>query len=142
MPVHVERHFGPLDQLQLVTAADMKAIGNLVRERIYRRTISGLDAAGARAALTARVVRCLVAAIDAERGVTYHAGLAFDDRCSLASERKIQTHPCSLPCQKDAIDARCARSQDGTTSIRNHTQTDDIAVLWKMTNYTPFTLSL
>jgi hypothetical protein len=46
-----------------------------------------LDAGGARAALSARVVRCLVAAIDADRGVTYRAALAFDERCALIGEQ-------------------------------------------------------
>jgi hypothetical protein len=30
--------------------------------------------------LSARVVRCLVAAIDAEQGITYHAALSFEPR--------------------------------------------------------------
>lgn len=44
--IHLERHFGPLNQLQLVTAQDMKQIGLFVRERIVRRTQAGMDANG------------------------------------------------------------------------------------------------
>ncbi len=74
-----------------VSVVDLSPSGALIEGsrplRPGTRVEVQLDAAGARTAVTARVVRCLVAAIDAERGVTYHAGLAFDDRCSLASER-------------------------------------------------------
>jgi hypothetical protein len=44
--VHVERNFPALDELLLTTADDMREIGLLARERIYRRTISGVDAQG------------------------------------------------------------------------------------------------
>lgn len=46
MGIRVTRTFGPLDHLELVTAEDMREIGLLVRERIIRRTISGVDANG------------------------------------------------------------------------------------------------
>lgn len=39
-----------------------------------------------RDAVAARVVRCAVAAIDSERGVTYRAGLSFNDRCDWVRE--------------------------------------------------------
>lgn len=46
MSVKVERNFPALDQLALTTADDMREIGLLARERIYRRTVSGVDANG------------------------------------------------------------------------------------------------
>lgn len=39
-----------------------------------------LSCGGDRVNVPARVVRCLVAAIDADEGVRYHAGLAFEQR--------------------------------------------------------------
>ncbi len=44
--VKVERSFPALEDLTLTTADDMREIGLLVRERIYRRTVSGIDAEG------------------------------------------------------------------------------------------------
>lgn len=44
--VSVTRDFGNLADLQLVTAEDMRQVGLLIRERIVRRTLSGLNAAG------------------------------------------------------------------------------------------------
>jgi hypothetical protein len=35
---------------------------------------------GRRVVLPGRVARCLVAAIEADRGIIYHAGLSFDQR--------------------------------------------------------------
>ena len=46
--VTVTRNFPALDTLDLTTVDDMREIGLLVRERIYRRTISGVDADGQR----------------------------------------------------------------------------------------------
>lgn len=45
--ITVERNFPPLDQMELVTAEDMRELGLLARERIVARTISGVDANGA-----------------------------------------------------------------------------------------------
>lgn len=46
MSVKVERNFPALDEIALTTADDMREIGLLARERIYRRTVSGIDADG------------------------------------------------------------------------------------------------
>lgn len=46
MSVQVTRNFPALDALDLVSAEDMREIGLLVRERIYARTVSGVDADG------------------------------------------------------------------------------------------------
>lgn len=46
MSVKVERNFPALDEIALTTADDMREIGLLARERIYRRTVSGIDAEG------------------------------------------------------------------------------------------------
>lgn len=46
-----------------------------------------LQRAGRGAAVNARVLRCLVTAIDADAGVTYRAALAFDEACGLLSEQ-------------------------------------------------------
>lgn len=46
MAVTVRRNFAPLTQTVLITREDWQAIGVLARERIVRRTASGLDAAG------------------------------------------------------------------------------------------------
>lgn len=45
--VRIARNFGPLDQLELTTAEDMRELGLLARERIIARTIAGIDADGA-----------------------------------------------------------------------------------------------
>jgi hypothetical protein len=47
MAVSVKRNFKSLADLALVTAEDMREIGLLQRERIIRRTLSGVDASGA-----------------------------------------------------------------------------------------------
>jgi hypothetical protein len=47
MAVEVTRTFPALDELTLVTVDDMRQIGLLIRERIVRRTVSGVDALGA-----------------------------------------------------------------------------------------------
>jgi len=39
-----------------------------------------------RAHLAARVIRCAVAAIDRDRGITYRAALAFNESCSWVCE--------------------------------------------------------
>ena len=44
--VSVTRSFPALDTLELTTPEDMREIGLLVRERIYNRTISGVDVNG------------------------------------------------------------------------------------------------
>lgn len=46
MGLTITRNFGRLDHLELVTKDDMKQIGLLARERIVRRTLRGIDAAG------------------------------------------------------------------------------------------------
>lgn len=46
MPITVTRNFGPLDEIALVTRADMEQVGLLARELIVRRTLGGLDAEG------------------------------------------------------------------------------------------------
>jgi hypothetical protein len=46
VPVSIDRNFGPLDELQLTTADDMREIGLLAREQIITRTLSGTDATG------------------------------------------------------------------------------------------------
>ena len=45
--INVTRNFPALDTLVLTTAEDMREVGLLVRERIYTRTISGIDVDGA-----------------------------------------------------------------------------------------------
>lgn len=45
--VTISRNFTSLADLKLVTAADMREIGLLARERIVRRTLRGVDAHGA-----------------------------------------------------------------------------------------------
>ena len=45
--VSLTRNFGPLTDLELVSAEDMRELGLLARERIVRRTLSGIDAEGA-----------------------------------------------------------------------------------------------
>lgn len=47
MGVTVQRSFGPLDKLELVTVEDMRQIGLLAREQILRRTARGTDVHGA-----------------------------------------------------------------------------------------------
>lgn len=44
--ITVSRSFPALDTLQLTSVEDMREIGLLVRERIYRRTVSGTDVDG------------------------------------------------------------------------------------------------
>lgn len=45
--IHIDRNFEPLDQMELVTPADMRDVGLQAREIILRRTIAGMDAQGA-----------------------------------------------------------------------------------------------
>lgn len=45
--ISITRNFESLVDLKFVTAADMREIGLLARERIIRRTIAGTDATGA-----------------------------------------------------------------------------------------------
>jgi len=45
-----------------------------------------LETDARRGMVAARVVRCTVAAIDAESGVTYRAGLSFNDTCDWVRE--------------------------------------------------------
>ena len=45
-----------------------------------------LETDARRESVAARVVRCAVAAIDAESGVTYRAGLSFNDTCDWVRE--------------------------------------------------------
>ena len=45
-----------------------------------------LETDARRGTVAARVVRCAVAAIDAESGVTYRAGLSFNDSCDWVRE--------------------------------------------------------
>lgn len=45
--VEVTRSFGSLEDLQVVTAEDMREIGLLAREQILRRTLRGTDVHGA-----------------------------------------------------------------------------------------------
>jgi hypothetical protein len=45
-----------------------------------------LETEARRGMVAARVVRCAVAAIDAESGVTYRAGLSFNDACDWVRE--------------------------------------------------------
>ena len=74
-----------------VSVVDLSASGVLIEGprplRPGARVHVQLDVIGERTTLTARVVRCLVAAIDADLGVTYRAALAFDERCALVSEQ-------------------------------------------------------
>ncbi len=46
MGVTVTRNFPPLADLPLITQPDWQAAGQLLRERIVRRTIAGLDVQG------------------------------------------------------------------------------------------------
>lgn len=47
MSAKITRNFGPLDKLPLTDRALMREVGLLVRERIYRRTVSGQQTGGA-----------------------------------------------------------------------------------------------
>ncbi len=47
-----------------------------------------LSVAAGRVVVTARVVRCVVAAIDVEQGITYHAGLSFENRVEWPCEEE------------------------------------------------------
>lgn len=42
--VHIQRNFGNLEDLPIVTVDEMRELGLLMRERIVLRTISGIDA--------------------------------------------------------------------------------------------------
>jgi hypothetical protein len=44
--ITIDRNFGPLDQLELVTADDMRELGLQAREIIIRRTRQGIGADG------------------------------------------------------------------------------------------------
>lgn len=46
MSVTITRTIPDLTRLSLLTRADMREIGNLARERVIRRTASGLDSSG------------------------------------------------------------------------------------------------
>jgi hypothetical protein len=50
-----------------------------------------LSVAASRFVITAQVVRCSVAAIDAEQGITYQAGLSFERRFEWACEEETLT---------------------------------------------------
>src|ERR1043165_4461083 len=62
------------------------------------------------ARLSARVVRCSVCAVHPDRGLTYRAGLSFDEACEWDRERSthaeyavpIPGHSASNACSKDA----------------------------------------
>lgn len=83
-----------------VSLVDLSPSGALIEARRPLRPGTRvhvqLDSEGERTAVSARVVRCLVAAIDAERGITYRAALAFEDRCGLVSEEATH-HEYALP---------------------------------------------
>ena len=67
-----------------VRIVDLSASGALIEGarplRPGARVEMHLVLNGQRAALTAHVVRCLVATIDAHDGITYHAALSFECR--------------------------------------------------------------
>ena len=73
-----------------VVVVDLSPSGALVEAsrplRPGSRVHVQLDIGHLREALGARVLRCLVAAIDGEHGVTYRAALAFESRCCLLGE--------------------------------------------------------
>ena len=78
-----------------VAVVDISASGALIEVRRPLRPGARIEvhlhAAGERAALTARVERCLVAAIDQAEGVLYRAGLSFDEPCALVSARHARS---------------------------------------------------
>jgi hypothetical protein len=69
---------------------DLSARGALVEAARPLRPGSHVDVQletdARRGMVAARVVRCAVAAIDAESGVTYRAGLSFNDTCDWVRE--------------------------------------------------------
>ncbi len=69
---------------------DLSARGALVEAARPLRPGSHVDVQletdARRGMVAARVVRCAVAAIDAESGVTYRAGLSFNDACDWVRE--------------------------------------------------------
>ena len=73
-----------------VVVVDLSPSGALIEAskplRPGSRVQVQLEAGHASEAVGARVLRCLVAAVDGERGVTYRAALAFEERCSLVRE--------------------------------------------------------
>ena len=73
---------------------DLSARGALVEGRQPLRPGSYVDvhleSEARRETLAARVVRCAVAAIDAETGITYRAALAFTNSCDLVREVMTQ----------------------------------------------------
>jgi hypothetical protein len=74
---------------------DLSARGALVEAARPLRPGSHVDVQfetdARRGMVAARVVRCAVAAIDAESGVTYRAGLSFNDSCDWV--REVLTPP-------------------------------------------------
>ena len=76
---------------QWVVVIDLSPSGALVAGRRPLRPGGGVDvyfhAEGHRAAVRATVVRCAVAAMDADR-VIYHAGLSFEQRAEWVRERR------------------------------------------------------
>lgn len=73
-----------------VSVVDISLSGALIEGRRPLRPGAHIEvhlrAGAARAALMARVVRCLVSAIDGPDGVLYRSGLSFDEPCPFVSE--------------------------------------------------------
>ena len=73
-----------------LTIIDMSCAGALVEARRPLRPGSYVDlhleSEARRAMVAARVVRCAVAAIDSESGVTYRAALCFSESCDWVRE--------------------------------------------------------
>jgi PilZ domain len=73
---------------------DLSAYGALVEAARPLRPGSHVDlhleSDTRRRAITARVLRCTVAAIDSQSGVTYRAALSFNDTCDWVREASTQ----------------------------------------------------
>jgi hypothetical protein len=67
--------------------------------------------------VSARVVRCAVATIDAERGVTYHAALAFNSCCEWVREL-VTLNGYGFPAQGSAPAALTSDRGDGLPPMR------------------------
>lgn len=78
-----------------VTVIDLSARGALVEAERALRPNSHVDVYletdTQRRTVSAKVVRCAVAAIDSEAGITYRAGLSFIETCQWVREALTQT---------------------------------------------------
>jgi len=79
---------------QNVVVIDVSPSGALVEARSQLRPGAvvevQLEDEQRRTSVAARVIRCIVSGISADRGTTYRAGLAFTDHCGWVCE--LETH--------------------------------------------------